>query len=95
MNPQGSVFAVTMRYPGATIPRVAFHALGLLPGQVPIKVERLRTSLDICPSYDVCPMAIFSWSFGQGGKTYHKLELGYTGESGEMLRATNPFGQSG
>ncbi|KAJ5312366.1 secondary metabolism biosynthetic enzyme [Penicillium antarcticum] len=88
IDPRGYFVAVTMRYPEATIPRVAFYALNLLPDQVPIKEGPLRQFLDVCPSYDERPAAVLAWSFGQGGDTYKKLELGYAGEFGDSMRAT-------
>jgi 4-hydroxyphenylpyruvate 3-dimethylallyltransferase len=88
IDQRGYFFAVTMRYPEAAIARVAFYALNLTPDQLPITEGRLRTFLDVSPIYDARPAAVYSWSFAKGGETYKKLELGYSGEFGDSMRAT-------
>ncbi|KAJ5747315.1 secondary metabolism biosynthetic enzyme [Penicillium nucicola] len=88
MNPHGYLFTVTLRYPEATIPRVAFYALNLVPDQVKIDDGPLREFLDVCPSYDARPAAALAWSFGPGGDRYKKLELGYANGFGELMRVT-------
>jgi len=92
MSPKGFLFAVIMKYPEGLISRVAFYALDLALEKVPVQAGRLRDFLDVVPVYDARPAANYSWSFGRGGKKYNKLEVGYTGEFGDLVgRTGDPF----
>ncbi|KAJ5584514.1 uncharacterized protein N7459_004314 [Penicillium hispanicum] len=90
LDPRGTLFAVTMKYPTGEIPRVAFYALDIdltpdLKG-LPQMNERGMKYLRAVKSYDDNPTTVISWSFGRDGGEYMKLEAGYSGHLQDLIR---------
>ncbi|KAL3468982.1 prenyltransferase-like protein [Aspergillus californicus] len=81
----GGTFAVTMDFSTGRISRVAFYALRLDLGDMPVVGERVQRFFDVCPSYDREEMRAIAWSFGRG-KRYVKAEHSHSGELVGMLR---------
>ncbi|KAL2815116.1 prenyltransferase-like protein [Aspergillus granulosus] len=82
----GGTFAVTVDFATGLISRVAFYALRLSEGNLPVFSERIRKFFDVCPSYDDDDMKALAWSFGKGSKRYVKAEHSYTGDLVGLLR---------
>ena len=86
LNPHGFSFAVTMEYETGRITRVAFYALMLPPGSLPIADDRVLSFFSEAPSYDQQRTRNVAWSYGRGGSKYMKAEASYVGEWANLLR---------
>lgn len=89
LNPTGFTFSITMAYSTGSISRVAFYALKLRPGKLPVLNQRLLTFFKEAPSHDSAEMNAIAWSFGAGGKKYVKAERSYCEELVPLIRGWN------
>ncbi|PLB49800.1 hypothetical protein P170DRAFT_358697 [Aspergillus steynii IBT 23096] len=89
LDPRGTLFAVTMKYPTGEMTRVGFYALNvhLTPTlkDFPQVNERGTKFLTSVKSHDKVPTTVVSWSFGRDGGEYTKLEAGNSGEFEDLI----------